>query len=67
MQPHAKIYLRRNGAFGSSCDSCQDTGHVIHEDSGFFTVFSADDPDVMIAQDVSRDVAEAAIAADWRA
>lgn len=64
----AKIYIRRNGSFGASCDGCQDTGHHITEDSGKFTVFSIQDmqEDVIIAADATREDAETAIAADWR-
>ena len=63
----AKLYLRRNGAFGAECDGTRDTGHHIVEDSGRFTVYSADDPDKVIAKDATREEAEKAIAADWRA
>lgn len=62
----AKIYLRQNGSFGSSCDRCQDTGHHITEDSGKFTVYSADNVELIIALDVSREEAEKAIETDWR-
>jgi len=62
----AKLYIRRNGAFGASCDGTADTGYDITEDSGKFTVYSLYDPDVVIARDVSREEAEAAIANDWR-
>jgi hypothetical protein len=61
----ARIYLRRNGAFGSSCDGIGDTGHFISEDSGRFTVYpdGSDDP---IIRDASQEDAEAAITRDWR-
>lgn len=63
----AKIYIRRNGSFGSSCDGIQDTGHEIAEDSGRFTVWSVHNEDRRICTDATRDEAEKAIAADWRA
>lgn len=62
----ATMYIRRNGYFGSSCDGCQDTGHTIFEDSGLFTVYSVHHEDQIIAKDAPRNVAEDAIAADWR-
>ena len=61
----AKIYLRRNGKYGSSYKGVPDTGHEITEDSGKFTVFSLDDEFFIIANAVSRDEAEKAIARDW--
>lgn len=65
---NAKIYIRRNGQFGASCDGCHDTGHHITEDSGRFTVYpilswGEDDP---IVAGVTREQAEKAIARDWR-
>lgn len=63
----AKIYIRRNGAFGSSCDGCQDTGHVITENSGMFTVYPVTGDDTPIIRDASRKAAEDAISEDWRA
>lgn len=63
----AKIYLRKNGSFGAECDGVRDTGHHITEDSGRFTVYSADDYEpTTICADVPREEAEKAIAADWR-
>lgn len=62
---NAKIYLRRNGSFGSSCDDIQDTGHEIREDSGKFTVWNHEG--YRICRAGSREEAEASIAADWRA
>ena len=64
----AKMYIRLNGSFGASCDGCQDTGHRIFEDSGRFTVYSVQDmkEDVVIAENATREQAEAAIAKDWR-
>lgn len=66
MREAAKIYIRRSGDFGSSCDGIQDTGHAIMEDSGKFTVWSVHDEDEQICAGVSRHAAEVAIAADWR-
>lgn len=68
MAETAKLYLRRNGSFGASCDGCADTGHHILEDSGRFAVFSVQDgrEGTIIAQDATREDAEAAIALDWR-
>ncbi len=66
VQMYASMYIRRNGAWGSSCDGCLDTGHNIVEDSGRFTVFSAHDEDLVIAMNVARGDAERAIAEDWR-
>lgn len=62
----AKIYIRKNGAFGAECDGTRDTGHRIVEDSGRFTVYSADDDEKAIAENATREEAEKAIAADWR-
>lgn len=62
----AKIYIRRNGAFGAECDGVQDTGHHITEDSGRFTVTSVHDEERRICSDATREQAEAAIAIDWR-
>ena len=62
----AKLYLRKNGAFGAECDSTRDTGHRIVGDSGRFTVYSVDDDEKPIAQNATREEAEKAIAADWR-
>lgn len=64
----AHIYTRRNGSFGASCDGTADTGRVISEDSGLFTVYSIRDmaEDVVIAKNATRAEAEAAIAEDWR-
>lgn len=64
----AKIYIRRNGQFGASCDDCQDTGRHITGDSGKFTVYhilswGEDDP---IVAGVTREQAEEAIARDRR-
>lgn len=66
MMQQAKLYLRRNGAFGAECDGTRDTGHRIVEDSGRFTVYSVDDDEKAIAKDATREEAEKAIAADWR-
>jgi hypothetical protein len=66
MPAYAKLFIRRNGAFGSSCDGVADTGHHIAEDSGLFTVYSIHDPDKVIAKDVTGFEAEKAIARDWR-
>lgn len=63
----ARIYIRRNGAFGSSCDGCLDTGHTILEDSGRFTVYSIADDTTPICTNATRHEAERAIAKDWRA
>lgn len=63
----AKLYLRRNGAFGSSYRGVQDTGHIIHEDSGKFTVWTIDGSGEIIADGVNREEAAAAIAKDWDA
>lgn len=63
---NAKLYLRRNGSFGSSCDGVADTGHTIMEDSGRFRVYSADNADEIIADNATREEAEDAIAKDWR-
>ena len=65
----ANIFIRRNGAFGASCDGVQDTGHRITEDSGRFTVYSIQDmkEDVAIVKNATREEAEKAIATDWRA
>lgn len=64
MKDNAKIYIRRNGRFGSSCDGTLDTGHDISEDSGRFTVRDHDGG--ILCRDVCREEAEAAIAHDWR-
>lgn len=61
----AKIYLRNNGAFGSSCDGCLDTGHTIAEDSGCFSVWDLDGKKILEAG--TRAEAEKAITEDWRA
>ena len=63
----AKLYIRNNGSFGSSCDGCADTGHYIIEDSGRFTVYSVHDmkEGVAIAHGATREAAEKAIAEDW--
>ena len=66
MESHAKLYLRRNGSFGASCDGTADTGHEIFEDSGLFTVWSIHNEDRAICTAATRSEAEAAIAADWR-
>ena len=66
MKVSARIYLRRSGAFGSSCDGCADTGHHITEDSGRFTVFPLDGGDEPIIRDATREQAEAAITENWR-
>lgn len=65
MDKPAEIYLRRNGSFGARCGTTEDTGHYITEDSGKFTVHSADDPDKIICRDCTRAEAEAAILHDW--
>lgn len=62
----AKIHIRRNGTFGASCDGTNDTGHLILEDSGRFTVHSIHGDEARICVNVSRAKAEQAIAADWR-
>jgi hypothetical protein len=67
MSQVAKIYMRRNGSFGSSYRGVEDTGHCIHEDSGKFTVWSIDGSGHRIADGVSRDEAESAISKDWDA
>ena len=64
---NARIYQRRNGTLGSSCDGITDTGHTIRMDHGRYTVWSLDDPDLVIARDVLKAAAESAIADDWRA
>ncbi len=61
----AKIYLRKNGSFGASCDGCADTGYFIAEDSGRFTVYPDGGAEPII-RDATREQAELAIAADWR-
>lgn len=61
----ARIYIRRNGMFGSSVPGCNDTGHTIHEDSGKFTVWSINGDAQIICEGVSRQHAEIAIAKDW--
>lgn len=66
MKP-AKIYLRKNGSYGSSCDGIEDTGHYIGTLGGTFQVWSVHDPERLIAKDASREEAERAIEADWRA
>lgn len=62
----AKIYIRNNGAFGASCDGVADTGHLILEDSGRFTVHSVHADEQRICINVTRAAAEQAIAEDWR-
>lgn len=63
----ARLYLRRDGSFGSSCAGVLDTGHRIHEDSGRFTVWSGRDmeEDRKICENATRDETETAIAKDW--
>lgn len=66
VEMYATIYVRRNGALGSSCNGTQDTGHHITKDSaGRFTVYSVDDPDVVLVKNASRSEAERTIAVDW--
>lgn len=60
----ARIYIRRNGRFGATCDGTKDTGHDIYEDSGRFTVRDHDGN--ILCQDATREEAEAAIAKDWQ-
>lgn len=69
MNKPARIYLRRNGSFGSACDGTDDTGHHITHDltAGTFTVYSVHLPDEVIAHNVWQRQAEIAIANDWRA
>jgi hypothetical protein len=67
MSRTAKIYMRRNGSFGSSYRGVEDTGHCIHEDSGKFTVWSCDGSGAAICHDASKEQAERAIADDWDA
>lgn len=71
----ATIYARRNGAFGARIEVttdagarilCNDTGHEIAGHEGHFTVWGIDS-DERICVDVTREVAEKAIAEDWRA
>jgi hypothetical protein len=64
---NAKIYQRREGSFGSSCDGTKDTGHYIATIGGLFEVWSVHDPDRLIATKATREEAEKAIADDWRA
>ena len=61
----AKIYIRRNGTYGSRTDAVADTGHHIVEDSGRFTVYSIHDDERIITKNADRAEAEAAIAEDW--
>lgn len=63
----ARIYIRRNGSFGASVPDCRDTGHVIHEDSGRFRVWSIGDGGEIICEDANRAHAEKAIYDDWMA
>lgn len=65
----AKIYRRKNGDYGSSCDGIEDTGHhiTIDRNTDLFTVWSVHHEDRTICRDVPRAEAEEAIAADWRA
>lgn len=67
MNENARLYFRRNGSFGSSCDGCLDTGHHIVEDSGNFTVWSVHNEDRRICRNATRAEAERAITEDWRA
>lgn len=62
-----QIYIRRNGSFGARSDDAggRDTGHSILEDSGYFTVRSAQNN--LVCVDLPRDGAEEAIARDFRA
>jgi hypothetical protein len=62
----AQIYKRRNGRWGSSVEGCGDTGHVITGGEGDFTVLSIKDDETVIARNVARGEAEAAIERDWR-
>lgn len=62
---NAKIYLRRNKSYGSSCDGCADTGHTINEYNGLFTVWTLDGDSYLITG-ATREEAERAIAEDWR-
>lgn len=66
MNVGAKIYLRKDGSFGASCDGYADTGHVIAEASGRFTVYPVDGGEKPVIRDATREQAELAIAADWR-
>ncbi len=61
----ANLYLRRNGSFGSSYGTIQDTGHAIHEDSGRFDVWSIHDDESPICLNATRAEAQEAIAKDW--
>lgn len=61
----AKLYIKRNGRFGASCDGTLDTGHIIAEDSGLFTVYECDGKN-KLCENVTREEAEACIAQDWR-
>lgn len=63
---NTKIYTRKNGRLGASCDRVADTGHTITEKDGRFTVFSVDDPDKVLVENVTREEAEKAIERDWR-
>jgi hypothetical protein len=66
MSTTARIYLRRNGSYGSSCDGIEDTGHRITKGTrDFFTVWSVHDEDRVICRNATRSEAETAIAADW--
>lgn len=67
MEPLAKLYLRRNGTYGSSYRGVQDTGHIIHEDSGKFTVWSCDGSGHVICDGSNELEARRAIAKDWDA
>lgn len=61
----ATIYQRRNGDYGSSYGTTQDTGHHITERNGKWTVFSIKDDERIIAKDASKQEALAAIERDW--
>ncbi|MBY2992457.1 hypothetical protein HF272_13565 [Rhizobium leguminosarum] len=63
----AKLYRRRNGTLGSSCDGCADTGHHIVEVEGGLAVYSIHEEETLIANHASPNEAERAIATDWRA
>ncbi len=62
----AKIYVRKNGKLGSSCDGTSDTGHFIATVEGKYLVWSIHNEDERICTDGSREEAEKAIADDWR-
>ena len=61
----ARLFFRRNGGIGASCDDVQDTGHSITEESGRFTVYGLETGEP-IARKVTLSEAEKAIEEDWR-